>query len=171
MVDIFFQIRHLDRRQRRFKSLVAHLQSGAIDGLFERVAGENAESMWHASLLCRLPNPACDLVHDNVVVRSVAAQQASEADDGVVFFSFSQSAGGGRNFEGTGHAEDFDVPLFCPGSYKSVVGAAEQAVSYEFIETRDDNSEPKSGCVQFSGNSLLPNFLFGYVLSVSVSLW
>src|SRR6184192_1364655 len=124
--------------------------------------------MRHASLLRRLPNAARDLVHDDVVMRGIAAQQASEADDGVVFFSFSQSAGGGRNFEGTGDAEDFDVPLFCPGSYKSVVGAAEQAVSYEFIETRDDNSEPKSGCVQFSGNSLLPNFLFGYVLSVSV---
>src|SRR5438552_19102176 len=91
MVDIFFQIRHLDRRQRRFKSLVAHLQSGAIDGLFERVAGENAESMWHSSLLCRLPNAACDLVHDNVVVSSVDAQQASEADDSVVFFGLRES--------------------------------------------------------------------------------
>src|SRR6266566_2807397 len=120
MVDIFFQIRHLHRCQRRFKSLVAHLQAGAIDGLFERVAGEDAESMRHASLLRRLPNAARDLVHDDVVMRGIAA---------------------------------------------------EQAVSYEFIETRDDNSEPKSGCVQFSGNSLLPNFLFGYVLSVSVSLW
>jgi len=171
MADSLFQIRHLDRRQRRFKSLVAHLQAGAIDGLFERVAGEDAESMRHASLLRRLPNAARDLVHDDVVMRGIAAQQASEADDGVVFLGFSESAGSGRNLEGTGHAEDFDVPLFCPGSYKSVVGAAEQAVSYEFIETRDDNSEPKSGCVQFSGNSLLPNFLFGYVLSVSVSLW
>src|SRR5437879_13741276 len=106
MADSLFQIRHLDRRQRRFKSLVAHLQSGAIDGLFERVAGENAESMWHSSLLCRLPNAACDLVHDNVVVSSVAAQQASEADDGVVFFGFSASAGSGRNLEGTGHRSE-----------------------------------------------------------------
>src|SRR5437773_4497550 len=108
--------------------------------------------MRHASLLRRLPNAARDLVHDDVVMRGIAAQQASEADDGVVFLGFSESAGSGRNLEGTGHAEDFDVPLFCPGSYKSVVGAAEQAVSYEFIETRDDNSEPKSGCVQFSGD-------------------
>src|SRR2546426_1807628 len=38
--------------------------------------------------------------------------------------------------------------LFCPGSYKSVVGAAEQAVSYEFIETRSEEhtSELQSPC-------------------------
>src|SRR5207237_9048622 len=99
MADSLFQIRHLDRRQRRFESLVAHLQSGAIDGLFERVAGENAESMWHSSLLCRLPNPACDLVHDNVVVSSVAAQQASEADDGVVCLGLIECPGSGRNLQ------------------------------------------------------------------------
>src|SRR5207245_6604019 len=106
MADSLFEIRHLDRRQRRFESLVAHLQSGAIDGLFERVAGENAESMWHSSLLCRLPNAACDLVYDNVVVRSVASQYASEGDDGVVFFRLRESVESVMSIEGNVYAAE-----------------------------------------------------------------
>ena len=77
MADNLFQIRHLHRGQRRFKSLVAHLQAGAIDGLFERVAGKNAERVWNSSLLRRLPNAARDLVDDHVVMGGIPAQQAS----------------------------------------------------------------------------------------------
>ncbi len=95
MADSLFEIRHLHRGQGCFKSLVAHLQAGAIDGLFKGVACEDTESMRHACFLRRLPNAASDFVDDHVIVRRVATQQASEANDGVVFFSFSQSAGGG----------------------------------------------------------------------------
>src|SRR5437764_11938203 len=97
MADSLFEIRHLRRGQGCFKSLVAHLQAGAIDGLFERVAGEDAESMRHASLLRRLPNAARDLVHDDDVMRGIAAQQASEADDGAVLLGFSRRACGGSS--------------------------------------------------------------------------
>src|SRR5581483_6700126 len=81
--DNVFQIRHLHRRERRLESLVAALEAGAVDGLLERVAGEDAESMGHAGFLGRLADAAGALVGDHVVVRGVAAEQAPKADDGV----------------------------------------------------------------------------------------
>ena len=108
--DDCFQVRHLHRRQRRFKSFVAHLQAGAIDGLLQVFAGENTEGMRHSRFLRRLADAASDFVDDDVVVRGVAAQQASETDDGVVFFSLGESTGCRWNFESAGDADDFDAP-------------------------------------------------------------
>ena len=103
------QIGHLDCRQRRLEAFVAHLQTGAVDSLLERVAGENAEGMWHAGLLRGLPDSTGDFVDDHVVVSGVATQQATEADDGIVFLGFSQGAGGGRDFEGARDADKLDI--------------------------------------------------------------
>src|SRR6185437_3483383 len=83
--DGSLQIRHLHRRQRRLESLVAHLQSGAINGLLERFARENSEGMRHSGFLRGLSNTPRDFVDDDVVVRGIAAQKASDTDDGVVF--------------------------------------------------------------------------------------
>src|SRR5215475_12099812 len=103
--DCFLQIRHLHRSERSLETLVAHLQAGAIDCLLERVAGENTKCMWHSGFLRRLPNPTRDFVDDHVVVRRISAEQASEADYGVVFSGFGESARSGGNFEGAGNAD------------------------------------------------------------------
>src|ERR1700726_4220424 len=92
--ECFPQIRHLHRRQRRLESLVAHFQSGAINRLLQRFAGEHAKGMWHSSLLRRLADPSRDFVDDHVVMGSVATKQAAETDDGVVSPSFGKGARG-----------------------------------------------------------------------------
>ena len=62
--------------------------------------------MWNTGFLRRLSDAARDFVDDDVVVGRVAAQQASEADDGVVLLGLRQRASGGWNFEGAGNADN-----------------------------------------------------------------
>src|SRR5207248_597221 len=105
--------------------------------LFQRVTGEDTESMRHSGFLRRLPNPSRDLVHDHVIVGRISAEQASEANDAIVFLGFGERAGGGGDFEGAGYADDFDVVFFRTGADQSVVGAPQQAVSDELVKSRD----------------------------------
>src|SRR5580698_2037420 len=107
--DSSFQIRHLHCRQCRLETLVAHLQTSTVDGLLQRLAGEDAEGVWNAGFLRRLPDATGDFVDDDVVVSSVSAKQAAEADDGIVFTSFGEGASGGGNFKRAGNADDGDV--------------------------------------------------------------
>jgi hypothetical protein len=130
---------HLNRRLGGFESLVAHLQSGAVDRLLQIFAGEDAERVWHPGFLRGLSDAARDLVDDNVVVGGVSAQQATDANDGIVFPCFRKSAGGRRDFKRTGHTNDMDIFLYRAGAQQSVVGALQQSLRDEGIEARDDN--------------------------------
>jgi len=148
MADGFFQRRHFDRRQRSFESFVAHLQAGAIDGLLQRVAGENAEGVRYARFLRRLSDAARDFIDDDVVVGRGASQQAAEANNGVIFSGFRQRAGRGRNFEGAGNTNDLDVLLFRTRTQKGVVRTSQQSVSDELVESRDNNGKTSTHAVQ-----------------------
>jgi hypothetical protein len=169
--DSFLQIRHLYRGQRRFESFVSHLQASAIYSLLKRIAGKDAKCVRNAGLLRGLADAACYFVDDDVVMRGVAAQQAAETDDGVVFFSFGQSARGRGNFEGAGDANDFDVVLFCSRANQSVISASQQTVGDELVESGDDDCEAETVRVQFSGECLLPNYFSGGILCIVLSGW
>jgi hypothetical protein len=179
MADGFLQIRHLDRSQRRLKSLVAHLQSGAIDRLFEILAGEHAECMRHSRILCRLPDATRDFVDYHVVMGGVPANQAPETDDGIVFVGFSKCARSRRNFERAGNAHDMNVFFPRTGANQPVISASQQPVSYKFIKAGNHDAETEPRRIQFSSNRLCPNFLFGVFLRVGacpdrsrkMSLW
>ena len=148
--DCFLQIRHLDCRLRCLEALVAHLQSRPVDCLLEGFAGEDAEGMWHSGLLCRLSDAARDFIDDDVVVRSVAAQKASDADDGVVFSCFRQRARGGRNLESAGSADDIDCFFGHARAHQSIERALQEPLSNEGVESRDDNAEAFSRAVQIT---------------------
>jgi len=85
MADSFPQRRHLHRGQRRLKSLIPHLQPGAINSLLEVLAGKHAKRVRDPGLLRRLSNAARDFIHDYVIVRGVPSEQAAEADNRVIF--------------------------------------------------------------------------------------
>jgi|KBSMisStaDraftv2_1062788.scaffolds.fasta_scaffold24740_3 hypothetical protein len=74
IADRFFQIRHLNRSQRRFESFVAHLQARAINRLLQRVTGEDSECMRHSGFLGGLPNAARNFVDNDIVVGSISSQ-------------------------------------------------------------------------------------------------
>src|ERR1700674_3783943 len=144
MADGYFQIPHLHRRQRRLKSLVPHLQPGAINRLLQRVASQHPKRMRHASLLCRLPDAARNFVDDDIVMRRVAADQATEANYRIVFSSFSKHASGGWNFESSGYADHRDVFLVRARAQQSVVSALKKPFGDEGVEARDDNCKTAS---------------------------
>src|SRR6185437_4522196 len=146
--DGSLQIRHLHRRQRRLESLVAHLQPGAINGLLERFAGENSEGMRHSSFLRGLSNTPRDFVDDDVVVRGIAAQKASDADDGVVFSGFRKSAGGGRNFKSAGGAYDVDCIFSDARAHQPIKRALQKPLGDESVESRDNNAKAFPCAVQ-----------------------
>ena len=100
---------HLDGGDGGFEALVAGFEAGAVEGLLEGFAGEDAEGVGDAGLLLGLADAAGDFVVDGLVVGGFAAEEAAEGDDGVEFFGFGEGAGGGGNLPGAGDADDFDV--------------------------------------------------------------
>src|SRR5204862_5350934 len=97
--------------------------------------------MRHSGFLRRLPDATRDFVDDHVVVRGVSAQQTSEANNGVVFFGFGKGTCSRGDFEGTWNTDNFDVFFSRLGAYESVVGAPQQTVSDELVESRHHNRE------------------------------
>lgn len=137
--DSFPQIRHLDRCQRRLKTLVAALQACAIDRLLQSVAGEHAECVGNSGFLRRLSDPPRDFVGDDVIVQGVATEKTADADDRVIFPGFGEAAGSGWNFESAGDAGQIYFRLLCSQSQKAIGSALQQAFCYEFIESGDDD--------------------------------
>ena len=142
--DCLLQVRHLHRGQRGFEAFVSHLQAGAVDGLIQRLASKHAERVGHPSLLCGLPDAACDFIHDDVVVRGIAAQQAAQTDDGIVKFSLRLCPSGRRNFEGPRDADDLDIFGLCSTAQQPVERASQQSLCDELIKSRDDDAETLS---------------------------
>ena len=79
--------------------------------------------MWNASFLGGLSDAAATLVHDDVVVSSVTAQKASNADDRVVFFGVGEGASSGRNLKSARNANQIDIVLLYSGTQERVIGA------------------------------------------------
>jgi hypothetical protein len=75
-----------------------------------------------------------DFVDDDVVVRRVAAQQATQADNRIVSLGYGQRTGGGGNFEGAGNTNDLDVFAFCAATQKSVERASKQPFGDELVK-------------------------------------
>src|SRR5207248_2100927 len=80
--ELVLQAGHLDGGHRSFESLIAGLQSRAVDGLLQIVAGEHAPGVWNFRLHCRLSYTAGDFLGNVLVIGSLAAQQAAEGNDG-----------------------------------------------------------------------------------------
>jgi len=135
------QVRHLHRRHCRFESFVTHLQAGAVDSLLQSFAGKHAESVRHASLLSGLPDPAGYFVHDYVVVRCVAAQQAAQADDRIIFACLGELSRRYRNLERAWDTHQRNVFLLRAGAQQSVDCAQQQPLGDESIEPRNHNGE------------------------------
>src|SRR6266436_2124577 len=71
------QMSHLDGGQPRFKSFVAALQPGAIDGLLERVTRQHTKNDGHSGVqLCELQSSR-SLRADIIVMSGFAADHAT----------------------------------------------------------------------------------------------
>src|SRR6266403_4714638 len=74
---------HLDGGEASFKTFVAAFESGAVDGLFERIAGEHTENDGEASVHLRELQTAGSFGANVIVVCSFTAQGAADGDEGI----------------------------------------------------------------------------------------
>src|SRR5579875_2285080 len=77
------QMGHFNGRESGVESFVSALQSRAINGLLQRVAGEHAKNHRHAGIELRQLNAARGLRRYVLEMRSFAAQNASNANNGI----------------------------------------------------------------------------------------
>src|SRR5262249_1900927 len=85
------QVDHFDRGDGRLEALVAGLGAGAVEGLFQRVAGKDAEHDRHARAQGGMGDAAHGTAGDMVVVVGVAADDGPQADDRGVALARGQS--------------------------------------------------------------------------------
>ena len=127
--------------------------------------------MRNSGLLGGLSDAARNFINNHIVMGRVAAQEAAEADDGVILVSFSESTGGGGNFERARNADNADVLVMRAGAQETVIGTAKQAFCDELIEARDNDCKTKTGSIQLSGECFCPNVIPGRSLRGSVPPW
>jgi len=141
MADRPAQRRHLHRRQPRLEPFIPHLQSSAIDRLFQVLTSKHTERMRHASLLCRLPNPARHFVYDHVIVRSISPQQTTETNHRVVLLRLRQLPRRQRDLKRPWHAYQFYIFFVRARARQSINRAQQQPLSDKRIEAGNDNRE------------------------------
>ena len=151
--DRVLQRRHLHRRQRRLKSLIPHLEPGPINRLLQSLASQNAEGMRHSSLLRRLPNPARHLVHDHAIMRRIPAQQTSDANNGVILPSQSQTPRRQRDLKRPRHPRNIDVFLRSASPNQPVASTQQQPLRNKRIKPRHHNGKPPPRSVKLSFQS------------------
>src|SRR5271170_7561194 len=77
-------------------------------------------------------------------MRSLAAYQAAEGDDGVVFFRLGENPSGGRHLPSSGNANDLNIRLSRAAAVEAVEGAFEQAVGDDRVPAGDHDGETHS---------------------------
>ena len=128
------QIGHLDGGEAGIETFVAAFQAGAIDGLLERVAGENAKDHGHARIELGELHAARDFVANIFEVRGFAANHAADADDGVATARLREFFRGDRNFKRAGNANDFDLFFRGAGAFERVECSGEKTVGDELLK-------------------------------------
>ncbi len=83
--------------------------AGAVDGLFHRLAGEDAEQHGDVELERNLADREADAAVDVLVVRGFAADDDAEADHGGVLAPFGKPLGDERDFPRAGDPGDVDL--------------------------------------------------------------
>jgi len=106
--------------------------------------------MRHACLLRRLADAPRDFIHYDVVVGGVAADKASEADDGVVFLRLGEGTCSGRNFERARDADKNNVFLVRARAEKTVERTLKEPFGDESVETGDDQREAFASGVEIT---------------------
>src|SRR5262245_60329556 len=146
--QLFEQIHHLDGRKRRVGALVARFATGAVDGLVERVAGEDAENDRNAGGAAGLRDAASGAAGDVIVMIGVAADDGAQTNDGDVVFRSCQTLGDERDFKGTGNPSDIDRVIGDTVSLKRVYGAGDKIIDDEIVKPRRDDGEAAGGSSQ-----------------------
>src|SRR5216683_7318863 len=108
------QLGHFDGRQSRFKSLVPALEPGAIDGLFQRVAGQHAKYNWQAAIHLRELQSARRFRTHVIIMRCLATQNTPDSDQRIVFPRRGQFFRRKRQFECSRNMHNINILVARP---------------------------------------------------------
>src|SRR5882762_6649195 len=143
---------HLDGGETGFKTFVAAFESGAADGLLERVAGQHTENDGKSSVHLRELQTAGGFGANIIVMSGFAAQDAADGDEGVVSTGGSKFFRGQRKFESAGNVDDIDVFVFRASAAESVDGSRQQTIGNEAVEAAHHDAEAQTDGSQFAIN-------------------
>lgn len=146
---------HLDCRKSSPITFVATFQAGTIDRLLKRVASEDAKYHGHAGIeLSELDATRC-FRGDVIVMGSLAAQHASNANNRIESPISRHLLGHQRYLERAWDAHDLDLAFACSGVREGVECAREQPVRDEGVELAYDDAEAQTSCVQVAAQFAL----------------
>src|SRR5215469_16970034 len=138
------ELRHFDGAEAGFKALVATLEACAIDGLLERVAGEDAEHDRDAGIHLRELQAARGFRADIIIMCRLATEDAADGDEGVVTAGDGKFFQGQRKFERARYVHDVHILASRAASLQSVHGALQKALGDEAVEAADDDAEAQA---------------------------
>ena len=130
-------------------ALIAAFEPGAVDRLFERVACENAEHHRNARIKLRDLDSAGGFGADVIVVSSLAAQHASDADNRIECFRCRPAFSRQSRISSDPGTRTISI-CFSVGSglLERFERAIKQAVGDEIVELADDDPDAQSCCAQ-----------------------
>src|ERR1700676_117978 len=152
------EMRHFDGAERGFESFVATLQSGAVDGLLQCVAGQHAKHYGHAGIHLRELQPARGFRADIVVMRRLAAQHAADGDKRVVLPCRGNLLRDQRQFKGSRHMHHINILALCARAFQSIRRRGQQPLGNKTIEPAHNNSKPQSLRGEFAANLIWLQF-------------
>jgi hypothetical protein len=125
--------------------------------------------MRNARLLRRLPNPARDFIHDHVIVRGTAAQQAPETNNRVILLSLRELPRRQRYLKRPRHAHYSDIFFLSAGSHQPIDRAQQKSLGDKCVESRNHDSKAHTHSAQRTferGNPMLGRSLDNEILLV-----
>src|SRR6266481_264019 len=166
-VQLARQPRHFDCAQPGFKSFVAALQSRAVNGLLQRVAGEHAEHQRDSRIHLSKLQATRSLRTYVIVMSGFAPQYATDRDQRIVTPRGREFFRSQRQFKRARHVNHVHVLARSAPAFQRIHGALQQSLSDKTVEPAYDNPESQSFAAQstinFRGlNHLisLPRFLY-----------
>src|SRR5438105_4315698 len=103
------QLRHFDGGEPRFESLVPALESGAVDGLLQRVAGQHAENNRQAAVHLRELQSPRRFRTNIIVVHGFSAKHTADRNQGIILPSRREFFRGQRQFECSRNVHDINI--------------------------------------------------------------
>src|SRR3989454_8329431 len=138
------QLRHLDGREPRFKSLVPTLESCAINGLLERVTRQHTKDDWQAAVYLRELQSASGLRTNVIVVRRFAAQNTSDGDQRIVLPRRRQFFRSERQFERSRNVHDINILVARPGPFQRIHRRCEKPLGNKTVEAAHHNAKAET---------------------------
>ena len=140
-LEFFDEVDHFDGAGGDVEAFVAGFCASPFDGLFDVFRRDDAKHDGDARFEGCLGDTFSRFAADQVIVAGSAADDGTEADDGVVFARFGHFLGDQGDFKSTRDSGRRDVCVVDTVAMESVISAAEELAADEFVETCDDDAE------------------------------